>query len=138
MQRGILSVFLLKCVYALSGHQHYGFRLILSKPHIVEINKNRRIKYIIDIDGTICNKTDSDYLKCKPRKDKINLLNRLYDSGHEVHYWTARGANSGKNWDDLTIEQLDSWNVKYNTINMGKPHYDVWIDDKAINVEDFK
>ena len=138
MQRGILFVFLLKCVYALSGHQHYGFRLILSKPHIVEINKNRRIKYIIDIDGTICNKTDSDYLKCKPRKDKINLLNRLYDSGHEVHYWTARGANSGKNWDDLTIEQLDSWNVKYNTINMGKPHYDVWIDDKAINVEDFK
>ena len=92
---------------------------------------------MIDIDGTICNKTNSDYLTCKPRKDKIDLFNRLYNNGHEIHYWTARGANSGKNWDDLTIKQLKSWNVKYNTINMGKPHYDVWIDDKAINVEDF-
>ena len=93
---------------------------------------------MIDIDGTICNKTNSDYLNCNPRKDKIDLFNRLYNNGHEVHYWTARGANSGKNWDDLTIEQLELWDVKYNTINMGKPHYDVWIDDKAINVEDFK
>ena len=138
MKRSILFVFLLKCIYAMSGHQHYGFRLIASKPHIIDLNKNRRIKYMIDIDGTICNKTNSDYLTCKPRKDKIDLFNRLYNNGHEVHYWTARGANSGKNWDNLTIEQLESWDVKYNTINMGKPHYDVWIDDKAINVEDFK
>lgn len=135
MYKNILFIMLLKCVHAMCGHQQYGFRLIASKPHI--INKNRRIKYIIDIDGTICNKTNSDYLKCKPRKDKINLFNNLYDSGNEVHYWTARGANSGKNWDNLTIKQLNSWGVKYNTINMGKPHYDVWIDDKAINVEDF-
>ena len=138
MYKNILFIMLLKCVYAMSGHQHYGVRLIASKPHNININKHRRIKYMIDIDGTICDKTDSDYLMCKPRKDKIDLFNRLYNSGHEVHYWTARGANSGKNWDDLTIEQLDSWDVKYNTINMGKPHYDVWIDDKAVNVEDFK
>ena len=61
----------------------------------------------------------------------------MYDNGHEVHYWTARGANSGKNWDKLTIKLLEAWNVKYTSINMGKPHYDVWIDDKAINAEDF-
>jgi hypothetical protein len=50
---------------------------------------------------------------------------------------TVRGAYSGKNWDDFTVNQLESWDVKYHTINMGKPHYDVWIDDKAINANDF-
>ena len=54
-----------------------------------------------------------------------------------MHYWTSRGALSKKNWDKLTVKQLLSWGVKYHTINMGKPHYDVWIDDKAINVKHF-
>ena len=43
---------------------------------------------------------------------------------------------SGKNWDDFTINQLNRWNVKYTTINMDKPHYDLWIDDKTININD--
>ena len=51
-----------------------------------------------------------------------------------MNYWTARGANSGINWDDYTIRQMKFWNVKYSSINMDKPHYDIWIDDKAINV----
>ena len=54
-----------------------------------------------------------------------------------MHYWTARGALSGINWDEFTVQQLESWNVKYDSINMGKPHYDVWVDDKAINARDF-
>ena len=61
----------------------------------------------------------------------------LSEKGHQIHYWTARGANSGKNWDELTVQQLNSWGVRYNSINMGKPHYDIWIDDKAINAKYF-
>ena len=105
----------------------------LSRERFIKKEKNDKRIYIIDIDGTICTKTKSDYISCEPITENIDVFNRLFEQGHEVHYWTARGALSGKNWDDLTIKQLDSWNVKYNSINMGKPHYDVWIDDKAIN-----
>ncbi len=132
--RPVLLLVFLKFVTGLSNHHH--FRQIAYKKKQSSMNQYI-IKYMIDIDGTICSRTNSDYLTCIPRRDKIALFNSLYDNGHEVHYWTARGANSGKNWDKLTIKQLEAWNVKYTSINMGKPHYDVWIDDKAINAEDF-
>ena len=67
---------------------------------------------------------------------KIKILNKLYEDGNEINYWTARGAMSGQNWDDFTINQLNRWNVKYTTINMDKPHYDLWIDDKTIHIND--
>tara|TARA_Y100000389_G_C17437714_1_gene506572 strand:+ start:533 stop:874 length:342 start_codon:yes stop_codon:yes gene_type:complete len=93
--------------------------------------------YIIDIDGTICNTENSNYPCSIPIIENIETFNQLYRDGHEVHYWTARGALSCKNWDKFTVRQLERWNVLYTSINMGKPHYDVWIDDKAINVDDF-
>ena len=34
--------------------------------------------------------------------------------------------------------QLKEWGCKYNSLRVGdKPHYDVWVDDKAIWSEDF-
>lgn len=122
------------CTNALSSNP-FMFRQV-HKIHKNIFNKNRKI-FMIDIDGTICTKTNSEYNSCIPIYKNIEKFNHLYDEGHEVHYWTARGANSGKKWDKLTIQQLKEWCVKYDTINMGKPHYDVWIDDKAINVNDF-
>lgn len=90
-------------------------------------------RVFIDIDGTICHTNNNDYQNSKPNFEKIDLYNKLIEQGHEVHYWTARGAISGKSWDKFTIDQLDLWGVKYTSINMGKPHYDVWIDHKSIN-----
>ena len=96
-----------------------------------------KLKYMVDIDGTICSKTLSDYPKSKPLYDRIRIFNQLYSEGNEIHYWTSRGALSGKNWDQFTVDQLNSWNVLYTSINTAKPHYDVWIDDKAINIDDY-
>jgi hypothetical protein len=96
----------------------------------------KKLKYMIDIDGTICKNLNSDYVNSKPIVKNINFFNKLFLAGHEVHYWTARGSNSGKNWDALTVSQLDYWGVFYTSVNMGKPHYDVWIDDKAINADE--
>tara|TARA_Y100000287_G_scaffold181787_1_gene178363 strand:+ start:5055 stop:5507 length:453 start_codon:yes stop_codon:yes gene_type:complete len=113
------------------------FRQIAHKPHVY-CNPNSDAKiYIIDIDGTICSKTKSEYNNCEPIYENIQVFNELYMKGNQIHYWTARGANSGKNWDHLTIKQLDEWHVHYCSINMGKPHYDVWIDDKAHNADIF-
>ena len=92
------------------------------------------MKYIVDIDGTICTVTNGDYLNAEPYLLRIQHFNMLYDAGNEIHYWTARGSVTGKNWDELTLKQLNDWGVKYTSAKTGKPAYDIWIDDKAFNV----
>lgn len=95
-------------------------------------------KYIVDIDGTICSQyPGSEYNHAKPYLRRIHQLNKLFDEGHEIHYWTARGSSSGKDWKDLTEAQLKWWGCKYTTVSLGKPSYDVWIDDKAFSPEQF-
>lgn len=96
-----------------------------------------KLKYIVDIDGTIFTATNGDYRKAKPIQDRIDKLNALFDEGHEIVYWTARGATSGLNWRLLTKNQLEIFGVKYTELRMKKEHYDVWIDDKAIHIEEF-
>mgnify|MGYP003653967551 FL=1 len=92
------------------------------------------MKYIVDIDGTICTTTNGDYPNAEPYLLRIEHFNMLYDAGNEIHYWTARGSVTGKNWDELTLMQLNNWGVKYSSVKTGKPAYDIWIDDKAFNV----
>lgn len=95
------------------------------------------MKYIVDIDGTILKTNGGDYENSKPIQDRIDKINLLYDIGHEVHYYSARGAVSGIDWNEFTKKQLDDFGVKYTSCETGKPHYDLWIDDKAINSEEF-
>jgi histidinol phosphatase-like enzyme len=59
-------------------------------------------RYIVDIDGTICETVDGDYENSRPLADRIAKINALYDEGHTIVYWTARGAVSGKNCSALT------------------------------------
>jgi hypothetical protein len=68
---------------------------------------------------------------------RIAQVNQLYDDGHEIHYYTARGGNSGKDWSALTRQQLTEWGCKFHSVNLGKPVYDVWVDDRAVNAKDF-
>ncbi len=98
------------------------------------------MKYIVDIDGTICTVSltddgDVDYTKSSPMMDRIKKINDLYDQGHEITYWTARGSASGIDRSEMTKKQLSEWGVKYHDLKFYKPVYDIWIDDKAINSE---
>lgn len=91
------------------------------------------MKYIVDIDNTICDNKNSDYPNSEPRLRIIDNINRLFDQGHEIHYWTARGGSSGKDWHDFTVKQLAEWGCKYTSFRSDKPSYDVWVDDKALH-----
>jgi len=97
----------------------------------------------IDIDETICLHPETspnearDYEKAVPIRENIQKANNLYDQGHTIIYWTARGSVTGLDWTDLTNKQLNSWGVKYHEIKLGKPYYDIFIDDKALNVRDW-
>lgn len=90
-------------------------------------------KYIFDIDGTICNNTYGEYELAKPYTKRIKYINKLFDDGHVIKYFTARGSTTNINWTDLTKKQLSEWGAKYNELIMGKPDGDIFIDDKGFN-----
>jgi len=69
--------------------------------------------------------------------ERIKAINNLYDQGNEIIYWTARGTGSGKDWSEVTKEQFKRYGVKYHTLKFSKPIYDIFIDDKNINSEEF-
>lgn len=93
----------------------------------------------VDVDETICTtETGMSYRLARPLLDNIEKINKLFDDGHQIVYWTARGTASGIDWKTLTKNQLDKWNVKYHQIIFGKPAYDVLIDDKSIQVEEIE
>lgn len=98
------------------------------------------MRYIIDIDGTICSITlnthgDVDYDLSQPYLKRIQHVNDLYDQGHDITYWTARGSASGLDRRELTEQQLARWGARYHRLELRKPVYDIWIDDKAHNSE---
>ena len=93
----------------------------------------------IDIDETIAQPSKSrNYAESTPITENINKANKLYDEGHTIVYWTARGTTTGIDWTDVTRNQLDSWGVKYHDLKLGKPQYDLFIDDKALNTNDWR
>ena len=94
--------------------------------------------FIIDIDGTICTQDGANYEFAQPITEMITVGNGLFDLGHEVIYFTARGSKTGIDWTELTQKQLQSWGVKHTKLIMGKPYGDFYVDDKAMTLENFK
>ena len=62
----------------------------------------------------------------------IARANALYESGHRIVLFTARGTTTGIDWRQLTESQLCSWGVKYHTLLFGKPEADIFVDDRAM------
>lgn len=93
--------------------------------------------YCFDIDGTICSTPESNYHLSTPIMERIRIVNQLFESGHEIHFFTARGAATGIDWRELTERQLKDWGVKYQKLIMGKPHADLFVDDKAVSDREF-
>lgn len=57
----------------------------------------------------------------------------MYNSGNSIILYTSRGSGSGTDWSEFTKNQVDSWGVKYHELLLGKPMYDIFVDDRAIN-----
>jgi glycerol-3-phosphate cytidylyltransferase len=103
------------------------------------------MKYCFDIDGTLCDtpnnqKGKPDYLNAKPFPFMVKEVNRLYDEGHYIIMQTARGGGSGIDHTELTKKQLSEWGYKYHELfpMFCKPTADIFIDDKGMNVEEWK
>ena len=96
------------------------------------------MKIFVDIDETICKYEDvREYPLAIPIQENIDKINRLYDEGNEIIYYTARGSVTGLDWFDLTKEQLATGECKYHHLSVGeKPHYDLLICDKTKRIEE--
>jgi quercetin dioxygenase-like cupin family protein len=92
-------------------------------------------RYFFDMDNTLCRTTASDYANSQPIQERINWLHQLKDQGHHITIWTARGQTSGLDHRALTEQQLATWQIPYDELLMGKPHYDVYYDDKSHNID---
>ena len=72
------------------------------------------MKYVIDIDGTICEEV-GEVIGRTPYLDRIAQINKLYDEGHTIVFFTARGLKGGrgeKHYRPITEQQLKEWGVK--------------------------
>ena len=93
-----------------------------------------------DIDGTICEQTESKYWEAKPFAEAREVINGLYNEGFRIIFYTSRfmgrnNQNVQKTYQDgyeFTKRQLDGWGFKYHELIMGKPSHHINIDDKNL------
>lgn|SRR5690606_297392 len=105
-------------------------------------------RLIIDLDDTICQTENGDYLNSKPVFEVIEKIKEYKKNGFEIAINTSRNmrtyqGNTGKinaNTLPIIIEWLDKNNVPYDEIYIGKPWcgFDgFYVDDKSIRPHEF-
>ena len=99
-----------------------------------------------DMDDVLCYRTSENggvekYKTCLPLQDMIDIVNKCYENGMYIKIYTARGMSTfagdvSKVYSELyelTKQQLVNWGVKHHELVMGKIHFDLLIDDKAVD-----
>lgn len=99
-------------------------------PVLPETIKN----FLIDIDGTVCddvpNEEPERMATCAPYADALDMLNRWYDEGHIITFFTSRTEAHR----EITESWLEKNEFKYHGLLMGKPrggNYH-WIDNHLV------
>lgn len=90
--------------------------------------------FLIDIDGTITddipNEEPERMATCMPYPDALEVLNRWYDEGHIITFFTSRTREHK----EVTEDWLDKHGFKYHGVVYGKPrggNYH-WIDNHIV------
>lgn len=104
-------------------------------PQLDEDVKN----YLIDIDGTVTddvpNEEPERMATCAPYPDALNILNKWYDQGHIITFFTSRIEEHR----EITEIWLEKHGFKYHGLLMGKPrggNYH-WIDNHMVRATKF-
>ena len=107
---------------------------------MVKKNKIKKQIFCFDIDNTICKTSGSNYQKSLPIKKNIDLINKLQKKGHYIKIFTSRymgrtnsnPKKANKIGYKKTFKQLKKWGLFFDDLIMGKPRYDVYVDDKNL------
>ena len=129
-------------------YMRYIERLDMEFHESKKLSSDDRQVVLVDIDETICFYSGKrQYDLAEPNQENIAKINKLYDEGWYVVYWTARGGSQksislGKCYYEFTWRQLESWGCKFHDLSTGskgkyiKPACDLVIDDKAKRIEE--
>ena len=104
----------------------------------IQEGKGERVKgytFVVDIDGVLASlSANNDYALATPLLHTIKMVNSLYERGHRIILFTARGYVTGIDWSEITAGQMKEWGVKYHELRFGKPAGDYYIDDRLISI----
>lgn len=96
--------------------------------------------YLIDIDGTITedvpNEEPERMSTCIPFPDALKTLNKWYDEGHLICFFTSRTEEHR----EITTEWLHRHGFKFHSLLMGKPrggNYH-WVDNHLVKATRYK
>jgi len=101
--------------------------------------------FIVDIDGTICENIPNEegierMRTAKPFNDSIEHVNRLFDEGNRICFFTARREEHRK----VTEQWLKEHGVKYHDLIFNKPRKNEifseyhFIDDAHVRATTFR
>ena len=95
--------------------------------------------YLIDIDGTITDDVPNEepwrMETCDPYPDALEILNKWYDMGHIITFFTSRTEEHR----EITETWLDKHGFKYHGLLLGKPrggNYH-WFDNHIVRATKF-
>lgn len=96
--------------------------------------------YLIDIDGTITEDVPNEEPErmgtCEPFPDALHTLNKWYDDGHRICFFTSRTEEHR----EITEYWLNKHGFKYHSLLMGKPrggNYH-WIDNHLVKATRYR
>ena len=98
------------------------------------------MRICLDLDGTVCEtkKEGEHYSDVLPMPGAVETIARWRKEGHYIVLQTARGmrtyqSNEGQILGNMQYlyEWLERWNIVVDEIRIGKPHCDIFIDDKG-------
>jgi len=102
--------------------------------HISPVLKNGVVNYLIDIDGTITedvpNEEPERMKTCKPFADARITINKWYDEGHQICFFSSRTEDLR----EITENWLTENGFKFHSVLLGKPrggNYH-WIDNHIV------
>ncbi len=99
--------------------------------------ENTLSTFVFDIDGVVAFiSPENNYNIAEPNFEVIHKINELYNAGHYIILFTARGSKTGIDWTEVTTNQMGEWGVKFHEIRFGKPSADYYVDDRMLSIHD--
>ena len=102
--------------------------------HVSPVLQTGVKNYLIDIDGTVTedvpNEEPERMVTCEPFPDALKTLNKWYDQGHIICFFTSRTETHR----EVTENWLNEHGFKYHSLLMGKPrggNYH-WVDNHLV------
>lgn len=99
------------------------------------------MKVFVSIDSIIKNLpklgSSLDYKNIKPQYDSIEKINKMYDDGDVIIYYTPKGLNPDIDWENFIYKKLIKWGCSFNDIicEFEKNSLDSMVDSKIKIIE---